>query len=99
MEINRLSFNEKQLKRIVALDEKQKKLLAIISSALVIDSLYVFSSSKGEHPLSNEYCDIADELKGKTGITSQEYAYLCGKMGIMELDGIIDFIIQKTYRS
>ena len=83
MEVNRLAYNEEQLKRIKELGKNQKNLLAIISSALAIDSLYIFSVAQSEHPLSDDYCNIADELREKANISKGEYAFLCGKLGLM----------------
>ncbi len=98
--MNRLSFNDNQLGRISAMTERQKKVLAFVSSALVIDSLYIFKTGR-EHPLAELYSEIADSLTGSVktlenkNITSAEYFYLCGTLGLMELDKIIDFIVEK----
>jgi hypothetical protein len=93
--MNRLAFNENQLERISNLKKQQKELLSILTSALAIDSLYIFNRTKREHPLSDNLCNIADELRKKANITTNEYNFLCGKLGLMELDEIINFVIKK----
>ncbi|WP_294963383.1 hypothetical protein [Sulfurimonas sp.] len=94
--INRLAFSSTQINRIGNMTPKQQETLAIISGALAIDCLYIFSDFEGEHPLGDYYCDIATSLRKKTNITEDKYHYLCGKLGLMELDEIIDFIIKIT---
>lgn len=95
MQINRLNFTEQQLKRIKVLTKEQQEKLSLICSALAIDGLYVFSESDN-HPLGDYLCDIADRLRIQANVTQDEYHYLCGVMGAMDLDKIIDFVIKKT---
>lgn len=94
MQINRLDFNEKQLKIINNLSKEKQEILSIICSALAIDSLYIFSTTD-KHPLGDFLCDIADKLRIEAGVTQEEYCYLCGMIGINDLDKLIEFIILK----
>jgi len=96
MQINRLDFTEQQLERIKFLTKEQQQILSKICSALAIDGLYIFSESKEEYPLSDCLCDIADKLRVEASVTREEYCYLCGVMGAMDLDKIIDFVIKKA---
>lgn len=86
-----LNFTKEQLERISCFNTMQQERLSLICSALAIDSLYIFNQSK-QHPLGNYLCDIAEELRIKANISENEYCYLCGLMGAMELDKILDFV-------
>lgn len=96
MQISRLDFTKQQLGRIKASTKEQQEKLSIICSALAIDSLYIFTESKDEHPLGDCLCDIADKLRIQANVTQDEYHYLCGVMGAMDLDKIINFIVKKS---